>query len=110
MSLKAEGWSANFSNVTTRGGISLQLYAFPQCLMSGALIQYYCQWDASRLEYLMATKIKAEVLMMTKFHKEIHFCIKTIYSMVREHICRSEGSLRTRLADLSYPLLCSAIL
>ena len=38
--LKAKDLSVNFSNVTTSSDVTLQMYASPQCLTSGGLIQY----------------------------------------------------------------------
>ena len=38
VSLKVEGLSVNFSNVTTSSDDSLQMYSSPQCLASGGLI------------------------------------------------------------------------
>ena len=40
--LKAKDLSVNFSNVTTSSDVTLQMYASPQCLTSGGLIQYSC--------------------------------------------------------------------
>ena len=44
LSLKAEGLSINFSNVATSSDVSPQIYAYPQSLMSGGVIQYYCHY------------------------------------------------------------------
>lgn len=41
LSPKAEGLSVNFSNVTASS--NFQMYASPQCVTSGSLVQYSCQ-------------------------------------------------------------------
>ena len=42
LSLKAEGLSIHLSNVATSSAVSPQIYAYPQSLTSGGLIQYSC--------------------------------------------------------------------